>query len=86
MIPERAERRRSDGDKAIPEDRRQYRDPDVRVKLGEQWLHGWLAFETRGEKRRLAPIPDTWEQANDAQLEALCNSAQAVAPSKRLAD
>jgi hypothetical protein len=86
VIPDRAERRLRNGSDDVAEDRRHYRDPEVRVKLGEQWIRGWLAFETRGEKRRLAPIPDQWENSSDDELEALCNSAQPVAPSKRLAE
>lgn len=44
---------------------------------------GWLAFECRGEKRRLAPVPPGWERLSDQQLEELLQSA-AVAPRIKL--
>lgn len=39
---------------------------------------GWLCFENGGEKRRLSPIPEDWESAAEAQLEAYCHQAAAV--------
>ena len=39
---------------------------------------GWLCFERGDEKRRLTPIPSGWDQAPDAELEALFNSARPV--------
>ncbi len=38
--------------------------------------HGWLAFASGENKRRLAPIPAGWETSTDAALEALCESAR----------
>jgi len=38
--------------------------------------HGWLAFASGDNKRRLAPIPADWAMATDAELEALCESAR----------
>lgn len=40
---------------------------------------GWLAFESRGEKRRLAPVPPDWESFSDSQLEELRQSAVVAA-------
>jgi hypothetical protein len=42
-------------------------------------MHGWLAFESDGEKRRLAPVPDAWEELSADTLEKLCREA-IVAP------
>jgi hypothetical protein len=39
---------------------------------------GWLTFECPTEKRRLAPIPQHWEQLADAELERLCHTARPV--------
>lgn len=39
---------------------------------------GWLAFECDHGKRRLSPIPDDWEQLDDAALRALCAKADAA--------
>ena len=36
---------------------------------------GWLCFESRREKRRLAPIPPGWEMCEPAGLERLCGEA-----------
>lgn len=41
--------------------------------------HGWLCFENaRGEKRRLAPVPENWETASLTQLLTWCRLALAV--------
>jgi hypothetical protein len=29
---------------------------------------GWLCFEHEGERRRLSPIPEGWQKAEDARL------------------
>lgn len=35
--------------------------------------NGWLCFESeQGEKRRLVPIPDSWERASSEQLWRWC--------------
>ena len=36
---------------------------------------GWLAFESPIEKRRLAPIPEGWEDLDDESLAELCDRA-----------
>jgi hypothetical protein len=43
--------------------------------LREPFQSGWLAFDTGHETRRLAPIPDAWEQMSDRELLALCSKA-----------
>lgn len=87
VIPERAERRRQTAALPSTAERRRQADSEYRVPLGEQWTRGWLAFETRGEKRRLAPIPDGWEQASDAELDAMRERATPIArPPRRLAE
>ena len=86
VVPERAERRRRDEGDLITERRREG-NKEFRVPLGEQWLDGWLAFETKGEKRRLAPIPDDWEQATDDQLHRMLERAEQIRrPPRRLAE
>jgi hypothetical protein len=39
---------------------------------------GWLTFEAAGNRRRLAPIPVSWERATLAELCAYCGQAQPV--------
>lgn len=41
---------------------------------------GWLLFETRGEKRRLAPYPDDWTHLSVQQLEESCLHASRADP------
>ena len=41
--------------------------------------NGWLCFESdTGEKRRLAPVPDTWDSARDDKLWLWCRAAVSV--------
>lgn len=53
--------------------------PSKREKvLPEAFRHGWLVFECDVERRRLAPIPDDWEDLTDLELAQLCLSASVV--------
>lgn len=36
---------------------------------------GWLTFESKHERRRLAPIPAGWENASASRLELWCRNA-----------
>ncbi len=36
--------------------------------------HGWLAFRSALELRRVLPIPAGWEQMTDTELERLCRT------------
>jgi len=49
-----------------------------RVSLGPRLAHGWLTFQSRDERRRLAPIPPGWDQLSDADLARLCEHAERV--------
>lgn len=76
--------RRADISAGAPGGRERRRRASFRQRLSAPWSGGWLAFETRGEKRRLAPFPADWAEKSDAELEALCARAVSVAPSRRL--
>jgi hypothetical protein len=39
---------------------------------------GWLTFTTTRERRRLSPIPDGWDSADDATLRALLAVADRI--------
>ncbi len=39
---------------------------------------GWLTFTTPHERRRLSPIPDHWESADEASLRALLAVADRI--------
>jgi hypothetical protein len=56
------------------------------MRLAQQWTGGWLAFETLGEKRRLAPYPAEWADFTEEQLAELCSSAIHVPRSRRPVD
>lgn len=84
VVPANVERRLAqDGKWSGPERRH---TQEFRVRLGRQWTNGWLAFETAGEKRRLAPIPDAWEDLRVDALESLLQRARRVPPSRRLVE
>ena len=56
---------------------------DRRLSVGRTSLplrseDGWLCFESRGDRRRLRPIPDDWKRADDGTLSAYCRAAAPV--------
>ena len=50
----------------------------ARSPVAAEFAAGWLCFETGGEKRRLAPVPDAWERADDETIEQWCGLAKPV--------
>ena len=54
-------------------------DPVHRALVAAEFAYGWLCFETFGEKRRLAPVPEGWERADDETIEQWCCVAKPVA-------
>lgn len=61
------------------------RSVGARKRLLGEFEHGWLAFESSETKRRLSPIPEDWEQLDDAGLRELCERAT-LASGRRTAD
>jgi hypothetical protein len=60
-------------------DRRQLHGHESpRLRVGERFAGGWLAFESPTERRRLAPIPADWLTASDRELGSLCERAIAI--------
>lgn len=55
-----------------------YAGPDRRGEGSRTLKEGWLAFESGGEKRRLAPVPAGWEACPDEELRALLARAAPV--------
>ena len=93
VTPAAAERRKSDRRAAAPAaggenlpgfaDRR--RTPERRknpfrrtIEVASEYSKGWLCFESEGEKRRLAPVPDGWEEAGPDRMIAWLQSARRV--------
>ena len=53
-------------------DDRRIAERDARAPVAAEFAHGWLCFETVGEKRRLAPVPEGWDRADDETIEQWC--------------
>ena len=70
-----AERRRGD--------RRRFQT-DARAPISPALIRGWVVFQSRGERRRLAPIPLGWERLGTGELRALCQQAAPSAKPRRL--
>ena len=64
-------------------ERRQKADR-TRVRIKSDLSHGWLAFESKHDRRRLAPIPTGWEAFDASALERLCEQAASIGRPKRL--
>ena len=47
-----------------------------RSMVAPELRNGWLAFQSRSERRRRAPIPEAWEAMSDARLHAVLAEAQ----------
>jgi len=50
--------------------------------VAEEFTYGWLCFECKEEKRRLAPVPEGWDRADDEIIEQWCCSAKPVVRKK----
>lgn len=68
-----AEERRRAGERRVRTD-----PHELRVRVSPGMESGWLAFSSRDEKRRYAPIPEGWEGAPESLLESLCRQARQV--------
>ena len=55
-----------------------------RARVRPAFLNGWLAFQCPSERRRLVPVPDRWQEMDDAALAGLCAQAEILGPPKRL--
>jgi hypothetical protein len=54
--------------------------------MGSDLAHGWLAFESKHDRRRLAPIPEGWDTFDASALERLCAAARSIGKPRRLLD
>lgn len=48
------------------------------VVVASEFSNGWLCFESEGEKRRLAPVPEGWDQAGPDRLATWLQAAKRV--------
>ena len=86
VSPASAERRResrreteaahlSASDRRVVPDRRRHATR-ARSAVAPGYETGWLCFESeRGEKRRLIPVPEKWDQGDDDQLRVWLDEA-----------
>ena len=69
---------------AVVGERRRRSTGEARVHASSPLAKGWLAFESRNERRRLAPIPPAWSSLADADLSALLERATPTHRARRL--
>jgi hypothetical protein len=65
-------------------DRRRRESYPRRMRVNAPMSAGWLCFESASQKRRLAPVPRSWQRMSDRRLEELCARAAVTAKSVRL--
>ena len=81
---ERRERRDAAGSRLVERrtrERRRYRG--LRIALPPRLAHGWVAFEHADERRRVAPIPDGWDQLPEGALRDLWRQAEHLPPRRK---
>lgn len=91
VTPAAAERRKADrraastarpgeggfADRRLTPERR--RNPFRRsIEVASEFSQGWLCFESEGEKRRLAPVPDGWDESGPDRLGTWLQAAKRV--------
>ena len=57
-----------------------------RSVLREGFANGWLSFDAGDETRRLAPIPEAWDQLPDLALLEMCAGAESSRPRRQSRD
>ena len=84
-VEERRTHERRSGEVERVDDGEEQREAERRLSVGGITTHlhrgaaaGWLCFEHGADHRRLAPIPEHWATATDAELESYCNTASPV--------
>jgi len=48
------------------------------VSVASEFSNGWLCFESEGEKKRLAPVPEGWQEAGPDRLSTWLQAAKRV--------
>ena len=84
--PRFVDRRRADASTPPPGQRERRHRSEPRIRLGAELEEGWLAAETAGERRRIAPIPPGWLAMSDGELLRLLGSGTARRPRPRLSE
>jgi hypothetical protein len=74
VVPTAVERRMAKASPRPPTIERR-KIQETRVVVPDRLQNGWLAFQSGGERRRLAPIPGEWEDLTATELLDLLNQA-----------
>lgn len=83
-VAERRDRRESAGSRLVDRrGRERRRVPGLRIALPPRLAGGWLAFEYRDERRRLAPIPSGWSELPEPGLRELWRGAERLPPRRK---
>lgn len=82
--PTHVERRIRRSGEVDPGSERRHHLSGPRMEVRPEFANGWLAFQCRGERRRLAPMPEGWDQLDDAELARLCERAKRIGMPRRL--
>jgi hypothetical protein len=56
------------------------------LRVSPEYMRGWLAFQSEHDRRRLAPVPEGWEELHEVELERLCQVATPVGRPRRLVE
>lgn len=84
--PTHVERRLSREGEWTSDAERRVEEHGPRMQVRPEYTHGWLAFQSRHERRRLAPVPADWHELDDAGLAALCARASRIGQPRRLVE
>jgi hypothetical protein len=79
--PTSTERRRRNT--PVPVERR-VRNTGPRLVVPPSLRDGWLAFQSKNERRVLAPVPKNWIEMSDAELVGLLSQAESKGHPRRL--
>jgi hypothetical protein len=55
----------------------------VRIALPPRLAQGWIAFECGTERRRVAPIPEGWNELPESALRELWRDAEQLPPRRK---
>lgn len=79
VCPDAVERRLTSDPARAPEgEERRHAERRAHLRIPDRLRSGWLAFETAGQRRRLAPFPERWRSLTDLELEALLAQSRLV--------
>jgi hypothetical protein len=60
------------------------REPSRVPAVAPSLRNGWLAFRSESERRRIVPVPTSWERLSEDDLRLLLKQAAVVGETRRL--